>query len=265
MKRLWVLFPIWVFVLAPAVADERLEATVRQYREALKDASPGELFVAMGEELFRTKRGLKHASLEACDFGLGPGVLTGAHAQLPRYFPDTDRVEDLESRLMSCMRQLQGFSEDAFPHHARSDPRMPDFERLAVYVAAQSNGMKLAAPLAHPKEVEAYRIGERLFYRRAGAFDFSCATCHMQQGKRIRLQRLAQLTNPGEAQGVFPTWPAYRVAPGEVHTLQDWLAICYWAARHPQLRYGSEASIALQVFLAQSANGGVIAVPGVKR
>jgi len=265
MNRLAYALAMWIFFLPTALADETLDAIVGQYREALKDASPGELFVDLGEELFRTKRGLKHASLEACDFGLGPGVLAGAHAQLPRYFADTDRVEDLESRLMSCMRQLQGFSEDAFPRHARSDPRMPDFERLAVYVAAQSNGMKLAAPLAHPKEVEAYRIGERLFYRRAGAHDFSCATCHAQQGKRIRLQRLAQLTNPGEAQGVFTTWPAYRVAPGEVHTLQDWLAICYWASRHPQLRYGSEASVALQVFLAQSANGGVIAVPGVKR
>ena len=265
MKPLAYAFAVWIFFLPTATADERLDAAARQYREALKDASPGELFVVMGEELFRARRGPKAASLEACDFGLGPGVVKGAHAQLPRYFADTDRVEDLESRLMSCMRQLHGFGEDAFPRHARGDPRMPDFERLAAYVAAQSNGMKLAAPLAHPKEVEAYRIGERLYYRRAGAYDFSCATCHMQQGKRIRLQRLAQLTNPAEAQGVFPTWPAYRVAPGEVHTLQDWIAICYWAARHPQLRYGSEVSIALQVFLAQSANGGVIAVPGVKR
>ena len=126
MRRLLSLF-LATLIVAPAVADENLDATVRQYREALKDASPGELFVDLGEELFRTKRGLKHASLEACDFGLGPGVLAGAHAQLPRYFADTDRVEDLESRLMSCMRQLQGFSEDAFPRHARSDPRMPDF------------------------------------------------------------------------------------------------------------------------------------------
>lgn len=265
MKRLLILLPIWVVVAATAAADERLETTVRQYREALKDASPGELWVVMGEELYRKPRGPKNVSLEACDFGLGPGVLKGAYAQLPRYFADTDRVEDLESRLMSCMRRLQGFGEDAFPRHARGDPRMVDFERLAAYVAAQSNGMRLAAPLAHPKEVDAHRIGERLFYRRAGAHDFSCATCHTLQDKRIRLQRLAQLTEAKDAQGVLPTWPAYRVAPGEVHTLQDWIAICYWAARHPQLRYGSEASVALQVFMARYANGGVITAPGVKR
>jgi sulfur-oxidizing protein SoxA len=262
VRRLALLFAVFAF---SADADERLDQTVRQYREALKEASPGELFVAMGDELFRAKRGPKNESLESCDFGVGPGVLRGAYSQLPRFFADSGKVEDLESRLMTCMARIQGLGEETFPRHARGDPRMADMQRLAVFIAAQSNGMKLAAPLAHPKEVEAYRIGERLFYRRAGAHDFSCATCHLQQGKRIRLQRLAQLTNPGEAQGVFPTWPAYRVAPGEVHTLQDWIAICYWAARHPQLRYGSEASIALQVFLAQSANGGMIAVPGIKR
>jgi sulfur-oxidizing protein SoxA len=265
MKRLSSCLLIWILLAAGATADERLEATVRQYRDALKEASPGELWVVMGEELFRTPRGPKKASLEGCDFGLGPGVVKGAHAQLPRYFADSGRVEDLESRLMTCMRQLQGFGEDAFPRHARGDPKMLDLERLAAYVAAQSNGMKLAAPLAHPREIEAYRIGERLFHRRAGTHDFSCATCHTLQDKRIRLQHLAQLTDPNEAQAVFPSWPAYRVAPGEVHTMQDWLAICYWAARHPQLRYGSEASVALQVFMAQHANGGVISAPGVKR
>lgn len=265
MKRLALLSAVCLFVPAPAGADQRLEETVRQYREALKDASPGELWVVMGEELFRAQRGPKNASLEACDFGLGPGVLKGAHAQLPRYFADTDRVEDLESRLMTCMRRLQGFGEDAFPRHARGDPRMGDFQKLAAYVAAQSNGMALAAPLQHPKELEAYRIGERLFHRRAGTHDFSCATCHTIPGKRIRLQQLAYLTDAKEAQRVFPTWPAYRVAAGEVHSMQHWISICYWAARHPQLRYGSGAPIALQVFLAQHATGGVISAPGVKR
>ncbi len=248
-----------------AAADERLDQASRQYREALKDASPGELYVVMGDELFRAKRGPKNESLESCDFGVGPGVLRGAYAQLPRFFADSGKVEDLESRLMTCMTRIQGFGDEAFPRHARGDPRVADLQRLAVFIAAQSNGMPLAAPLAHPKEVEAYRIGERLFYRRAGAYDFSCATCHTVQGKRIRLQKVADFTSSTEARAALSTWPAYRVAPGEVQTMQDWLAICYWAARHPQLRYGSEVSIALQVFLAQQASGGIVSVPGVKR
>jgi sulfur-oxidizing protein SoxA len=254
-----------VVMVAPAAAQDTSDAAVRKYREALKDASPGELFVIMGEELFRAKRGPKNVSLERCDFGLGPGVLKGAYAQLPRYFADSDKVEDLESRLATCMVNLQGVSADALPRHGFGDPKMADFLRLATYVAAESNGMKLAPPLGHPKEIDAYKIGELLFYRRAGSHDFACATCHAVHGKRVRLQRLTHLADPKDAQRGFPTWPAYRPVAGDVHTMQLWLGACMQQTRHPQLRFASEASIALQVYIAQQAIGGVIAVPGVRR
>jgi hypothetical protein len=35
--------------------------------------------------------------------------------------------------------------------------------------------------------------------------------------------------------------------------------------RHPQIDYVSEASIALEVFMAKYANGGEIQAPGLKR
>jgi L-cysteine S-thiosulfotransferase len=248
-----------------AAADEKSDELVRKYRETLKDASPGELYVIMGEELWRAPRGPRKVSLERCDFGLGPGVLKGAYAQLPRYFADTDTVEDVESRLATCMASLQGYTAKELPRHGFGDPRMADFLRLASYVAAQSNGMKLAPPLSHPKEVDAYRIGELLFYRRAGSHDFSCATCHAVSGKRVRLQRLTNLADAQDARQGFPSWPAYRPTAGDVHTMQLWLGACMYQTRHPQLVFGSEASIALQVYMAQHAAGGVIAVPGVRR
>lgn len=252
-------------MVAPAAAQDSSDAAVRKYREALKEASPGELYVLMGEELYRKNRGPKNVSLERCDFGLGPGVLKGVYAQLPRYFADTDKVEDVESRLATCMVALQGVSPSALPSHGFDDARMSDFFRLASYVASESNGMKLAPPLRHPKEIDAYRIGELLFHRRAGSHDFSCATCHTTLGKRVRLQRLTHLADPKDAQAGFPAWPAYRPVAGEVQTMQFWLGACLHQTRHPQLRFASEASIALQVYIAQHAAGGVIAVPGVRR
>jgi L-cysteine S-thiosulfotransferase len=254
-----------VVMIAPAAAQDSSDAAMRKYREALKDASPGELYVIMGEELYRKNRGPKNVSLERCDFGLGPGVLKGAYAQLPRYFADTDKVEDVESRLATCMMTLQGVSPSTLPGHGFGDARMGDFFRLASYVASESNGMKLAAPLRHPKEIDAYRIGELIFHRRAGSHDFSCATCHTTLGKRVRLQRLTHLADPKDAQAGFPAWPAYRPVAGEVQTMQFWLGACMHQTRHPQLRFASEASIALQVYMAQHAAGGVIAVPGVRR
>jgi sulfur-oxidizing protein SoxA len=37
-------------------------------------------------------------------------VLKGAFVELPRYFADTKKVQDLESRLLTCMETLQGFN-----------------------------------------------------------------------------------------------------------------------------------------------------------
>ena len=65
-------------------------------RKMLMEDNPGELWIDQGKALFLQKRGPKNASLEQCDFGMGPGKLEGAAVRLPRYFADTDRVEDLE-------------------------------------------------------------------------------------------------------------------------------------------------------------------------
>src|SRR3954470_15395666 len=97
-------------------ADDRQDARTREeinkYREMLQDGNPAELSEARGEELWATPAGPKHATLEQCDLGLGPGKLEGAYARLPRYFPDTAQVQDLDSRLTTCMMSLQGRSRE---------------------------------------------------------------------------------------------------------------------------------------------------------
>jgi len=248
------------------IAQQDTQKEIERYRQLLAEGNPADLFEARGEELWKTPRGPRNTSLERCDLGLGAGVVKGAYAQLPRYFPDTDRVEDLESRLVTCRVTLQGFT----PADAAKDPfsapgRASDLEALASYVAAGSKGMTLAAPLRHPKEIEAFNIGEQLFFRRAGPYDFACVSCHGENGKRIRLQELPKLTDPADARKIFTTWPAYRVSQGAVRTMQHRLYDCYWQMRHPQMDYASEASIALEVFMAKYANGGEIQAPGLKR
>jgi L-cysteine S-thiosulfotransferase len=251
---------------APAQDKGVTEREIQRYRDLLAEGNPADLYEARGEELWKAKRGPKNASLERCDLGLGAGVVKGAYAQLPRWFADTDRVQDVESRLVTCMVTLQGYgAEDAMKNHFSAPGRNSDMEALVSYVAAESKGMKLDVPIRHPKEVAAYEIGEQLFYRRAGPHDFACVTCHGDSGKRIRLQDLPHLTDPKEAQKVFTTWPAYRVSQGTVRTMQHRLYDCYWQMRHPQLDYVSDASIALMVFMAKYANGGTVDAPALKR
>ena len=62
-------------------------------RKMLMEDNPGELWIERGKSLFHQKRGPKNASLEQCDFGMGPGRLEGAAARLPRYFADTGKVQ----------------------------------------------------------------------------------------------------------------------------------------------------------------------------
>lgn len=241
-------------------------AAIEMYREMLADGNPAELHELRGEELWTTPRGPKNASLEKCDLGLGPGKVQGAYAQLPRYFPDTDKVEDLESRLVTCMTTLQGFDrEEVTKKPYGSISYQADMEALAAYVVGQSRGLPMAVPQKHPKEKEAYAIGKEIFYYRAGPYDFACATCHGEDGKRIRLQDLPNLPEKKGAQFAYTTWPAYRVSQGELRTMQWRLWDCFRQQRFPEPKYISDATIALTTFLAVNANGAKYDGPAIKR
>jgi sulfur-oxidizing protein SoxA len=236
-------------------------------RKMLAEDNPGELWIERGKALFHQKRGPRGVSLEQCDFGMGPGKLEGAAARLPRYFPDVDRVLDLESRLLHCMVVLQGFNRDDVVKRAISRPATDgsDVEALALYITSRSNGMKVDVPLSHQKERETFKAGEYLFHRRAGQTDFACIQCHGEAGKRIRLQDLWNINDPKHIGEVAGTWPAYRGAHFVVRTMQWRLYDCFWQMRLPELKYASDTSIALASYLQVRGNGAVIQVPGFKR
>jgi sulfur-oxidizing protein SoxA len=212
------------------------------------------------------KRGPKNASLEKCDLGLGPGVVKGAYTVLPKYFADSDKVEDLESRLVTCMVTLQGFTREEAKKDPFGDPgKKVPMDALVAYVTASSRGMPMKVAATHPKEVEAYEVGKRIFYHRGGTHDFSCASCHGADSQRIRLQDLPNLTKQEDAQRAYTSWPAYRVSQGEVRSMQWRLYDCFRQQRFPELDFVSDASIALTMFLAKNSNGGVFNAPSIKR
>jgi len=249
-----------------ASAQSSPEAEIAKYREQLADGNPAELWEVRGEALWKQKRGSKNVSLESCDLGKGTGVVKGAYAELPRYFADTDRVMDLETRLVHCMVTQQGFKEaDITTRPFGEGSRRSDLEALSAWIASESQGVRMNAPMNHAKEIESYRIGEKMFHFRGGPHDFACATCHGESGKRIRLQDLPNLSERKDAQRAYTTWPAYRVSQGEVRTMQWRLNDCFRQQRFPELKFGSEASIALTSYLAGNARDGEYAGPAIKR
>ena len=110
MKRALMLGTLAVACAAVAQTPDPTAAEFDKFREIMEQDNPAELFEVKGEELWTKPRGPKNASLEKCNLGLGPGVVKGAYAQMPRYFADVDRVMDAEARIVHCMITLQGFT-----------------------------------------------------------------------------------------------------------------------------------------------------------
>lgn len=255
---------------APMAQDDATEKAIEQYRKKLKEdpwSNPGLLDADRGEALWKTARGPKNVSLEQCDLGKGPGVIDGAFAELPRYFADANKVMDVETRLLWCMETLQGFNRADLvknPHPA-GGKAVKELGAIATYISSKSNGMKFAAKLDTPQAKAVVVLGEELFNRRSGPFDFSCASCHSNPGQRIRLQGLPHLTDPKEARAVVGEWPGYRVSSSHVMTMQHRVFDCYWQMRMPRIELGSDATVAIISYLTKQAEGGEIAAPSIKR
>jgi sulfur-oxidizing protein SoxA len=241
---------------------------IAKYRQMLQDGNPAELLIVRGEELWKQKRGPKNASLEQCDLGLGPGVVKGAYAQLPRYFADVNQVMDFESRLVHCMVTLQGFDRAAVTKNPFSGAgqRQTDIESITTFVVEQSRGMPVNISQSHAMERASFERGRQLFYMRGGPYDFSCATCHGVDGQRIRLQDLPNIShNKQDAARAFTTWPAYRVSQGALRTMQWRLNDCFRQQRFPEPIFISTSTVDLITFLGVNANGAKMDSPAIKR
>ena len=234
--------------LAQGDVDPREEAK-RQKELLLSTAGilPTELVVMQGEELFHRK-GPSGKTMAECDFGLGKGVLEGAAARLPRYFLDTNRVEDLDSRIVTCMTRVQGFK----PEEVKRD----EVVAVAFYIASKSTGHKIQVRLLFPEERELYALGEKLFWARSGARDVGCATCHVSYvGRRAGVLPYADVLGKDKS---WTHWPAYRCSNGQTWTMQDRIRACYGNIAHPQPALYSPPIRALELYLAYHANGAVV-------
>lgn len=257
---------IGALVLAgSALAQKSAADGIAEYRAMLQDGNPAELFEAKGEDLWKTKRGPKNASLEQCDLGQGPGVVKRAFVELPRYFSDTDRVQDLESRLLTCMETLQGFNAAEIAKTGFGKGEQANLEGLVAWISSESRGMKFNLPQNHVQEKTMFEVGKRLFFARGGSHDFSCASCHGTDDKRIRLQDLPNLTKQPGASAGFGAWPAYRVSSGELWGMQRRLNDCYRQQRFPYPGFGSDATIALGVYMGVNGKDGESIAPALKR
>ena len=257
-----------LLVATAAQAQQKsAQDAINEYRQSLQDGNPADLNAARGEGLWNAKRGGKSLA-ESCDIGLGVGKVKGAVAVLPKYFDDVKKVMDIESRLVHCMVAFQGAKREDFSARTAfsgEGQRATLIEDLVAFVYDESRGMDIKVPQGHGAEKAAYERGKQAFYFKGGPYDFSCASCHSEDSKRIRLQDLPNLTKPGPAQAAFSQWPAYRVSQGAVRTMQWRMYDCFRQQRFPEMQYLSQTSVDLITFMGVNANGGKMAAPAIKR
>ena len=239
--------------------------SIAEYRKLIAEGNPADLFEDKGKELWSTPRGLKKASLEQCDLGKGKGVVAGAFVELPRYFADTKRVQDLESRLLTCMETIQGIVSADVIKTPFGRGEQANIEGLVAWISSESKGMKFNLPQAHADEKKMYELGTRAFNYRAGPYDFSCASCHGEDNKRIRLQDLPNLNKTADAGAAFGAWPAYRVSSGELWGMQRRINDCFRQQRFPAPVYASDVTVALGVFMGVTGKGVESTAPAIKR
>ena len=79
------------------------------------------------------------------------------------------------------------------------------------------------------------------------------------------MQDLPVLSIPEGARPMYATWPAYRVSNSQMKSMQWRLNDCYRQMRFPEPGFASDATVALTMFLAVTANGEPYRGPGTKR
>jgi sulfur-oxidizing protein SoxA len=216
MKRIYLLTGLALLGLGALVAYTQAQKPLDPFEEAMRQRQmyletfgvlPGELFAEEGKELFHRK-GPSGKTLEACDFGKGPGVLEGVYAILPKYFPDSKRVEDLESRVYTCMQTVQGYK----PQEIKRD----EVRAITTYIASLSSKAKIQVVPKHPAELAMYNLGRELWYWRAGqpGHELRRLPRPATPGRRVRL---SPLRSP--SQGLGSEWPAYRFEADKLYTI----------------------------------------------
>lgn len=214
------------------------------------DMHPGYLVLEEGEKLFKlwTKR---EPEFLTC-LGEGKTDLKGLAATYPKYDPKLKRIMTVEARVEHCAQTAlwENFKQGS-----------PVNNRISLYFKSLSAGMPIAVDIGAKEIMESYRRGEKLFYAKAGQYNFSCASCHTASGLLGQRFRGQVPTSPFGDAAHFPT---YRLNLGDIESLQQRFMRCHQQARTKTLPPGDPAYNDLEVFYTVISNGYPVSVPSAR-
>jgi L-cysteine S-thiosulfotransferase len=208
-------------------------------------ANPMALWVDRGRALWSEPRNGRSCS--GCH-GNAAVSMKGVAARYPRFDPALGRVVDLGQRVEACAG-----SEGGTRLPAESD----DLLGLTAYVALQSRGTPLDVAIDGPARAT-WEKGRDLYFTRVGQLHMACTSCHdASWGKTL----LAEPISQGHPTG----WPAYRLEWQRPGSLQRRLRACFNGVRAEMPPYDSPDLVALELYLADRAEGLPLESPGVRR
>lgn len=241
--KCWVLVLVLVHAALGVHAQQRLSgrAYMSPATQALQDddaQNPAMLWVQEGQRRFEADCARCHSAAR----------MQGAAARHPAWDEELGQPVTLSARINRCQVR-----------HVKAAVLAPESEALLsleTYVAHQSRGLPLRPP-ADARLVAHVQRGRQLYEARMGQLDFSCAQCHDQHaGRRLGGSAIPQAHPTG--------YPLYRLEWQAVGSLQRRLRHCMSGVRAEPFDYGSDALVALELYLMQRAAGLPMETPAVR-
>lgn len=214
------------------------------------DLHPGHLAVDEGEAMVAglTRR---NPAFLTC-LASGGTKLNGLAAGYPKHDAALGRIVTVEGRIEHCAKSVLG-----------EDIRQgsPSNNKIAVYFKSLSAGIPIKVNIGDGKVMEAYRRGERLFYKKTGQLNFACASCHVPGSIMGHKLRGETPTSPFADAAHYPT---YRTPVGALESIQERFARCLGQMRTVQLKPGDPAYVDLEVFMTVLSNDYPVSVPSAR-
>ncbi len=213
--------------------------------------NPGLTEVERGAELFNTAPSDEARTCVECHGENGASLDKKAIARYPLYGPERGEgaaaIVTLQKQIELC-RKNSGASALPADH--------PDLVALETFVRNLALGETVAVQTTGAVE-PLLRQGEELYNKRWGLIDMSCYHCHtLYAGGMVRGQKISQ----GQANG----FPVYRLASGEMASLQQRIQQCLTLMRAEPFATGSDENALLELYIMSRGNGLAIETPAVR-
>jgi len=224
-------------------------AFIKPETRAMQDddfENPGMIVVDKGASLFN--QGMSAASSKSCASCHGDDGAKLNPASIAAYpKPDSNgKITTLQDRVVQCANRNVGGRLKLDDENAIA---------LETFVRHLAKGRPVAVDTSGLEKQ--LQRGKKLFDTRYGLIDMSCQHCHeWYAGKMLRGQLISE--------GMANSFPAYRLAIGEVVSLSQRIQQCMTLMRAEPFATGSDELRLLELYMMSRSNGLAIETPAVR-